>query len=111
MQLDSALRAHLRSSGLCGCRIPVDPGPPEEGARALLLLPAVLLLLLTTGCAHGKPDTVPEPPIVATQPDAPVPVVVGKPAPPARPPVTPAAAPAPSPRIPAPPAASTVAPP
>jgi len=76
---------------------------------------AVLLLLLATGCAHGKPDTVPDPPIVATQPDAPVPVVakpvVAKPAGPARPPPTPAAAPAPSARIPAPSAASKVAPP
>jgi hypothetical protein len=72
---------------------------------------AVLLLLLTTGCAHGKPDTVPEPPIVATQPAAPVPVVATKPVTPARPPTTPAAAPAPSARTPAPPAAGTVAPP
>jgi len=71
---------------------------------------AVLLLLLT-GCAHGKPDTVPEPPIAATQPDAPVPVVVAKPAGPARPPPTPAAAPAPGAGIPAPSAASKVAPP
>ena len=53
---------------------------------------AVLLLLLATGCARGKTDTVPEPPIVATQPDAPVPVAA-KPAAPARPPLTPAAAP------------------
>jgi len=60
-----------------------------------------VLLLLATGCAHGKPDTVPEPPIVATPPDAPVPVVATKPVTPARPPTTPAAAPAPSARTPA----------
>jgi hypothetical protein len=71
---------------------------------------AVLLLVLATGCARGKPDTVPEPPIIATQPDAPVPVAA-KPAAPARPPPTPAAAPAPSARIPAPPAVSKVVPP
>jgi hypothetical protein len=76
---------------------------------------SALLLLLTMGCAHGKPDTVPDPPIVPTQPDAPVPVgakpVVAKPAGPARPPPSSAAAPAPSARIPAPSAASKVAPP
>jgi len=39
MQLASALWADRRPGGPCGCRIPVNPGPPEEGVRAHLLLP------------------------------------------------------------------------
>jgi hypothetical protein len=71
---------------------------------------AVLLLLLTAGCARVKPDTAgPEPKAVATQPDAPQPAA--KPAAPATPQPKPPAAPAPKARTAAPPAASTVAPP
>ncbi len=70
---------------------------------------AVLLSLLTAGCAHVKPDTpVSEPPKVATQPGAPQPPA--KPAAPATPQPAPAAAPAPRARTPAPQAASKVAP-
>ena len=71
---------------------------------------AVLLLLLTAGCARVKPDTsVSEPQIVATPPGTPQPAA--KPAAPAPPQPEPAAAPAPSARTPAPQAASTAAPP
>lgn len=70
---------------------------------------ALLLWLLTAGCAHVKPDTpVSKPPIVATQPGTPPPAA--KPAAPATPRPAPAAAPAPRARTPAPTAASTVAP-
>jgi type IV secretory pathway VirB10-like protein len=72
--------------------------------------PAVLLLLLTMGCAPVKPDTpVSEPEIVATQPGTPQRAT--KPATPAMPPSEPAAAPAPSARPPGPQAATKVAPP
>jgi len=71
---------------------------------------AVLLLLLTSGCARVKPDTpVPEPQIVAAQPGTPQPAA--KPAAPATPQPKPAAAPAPSARTPATQAASKAAPP
>ena len=70
----------------------------------------VLLLLLTAGCAHVKPDMpVSDPPNVARQPGTPQPPA--KPAAPAPPQPAPAAAPEPSPRTPAPPAASKAAPP
>ncbi len=69
---------------------------------------AVLLLLLTAGCAHDK-TPVSEPPNVATQPGTPQPV--GKPAAPAAPQHAPAAAPAPSARTPSPQAARKAAPP
>jgi hypothetical protein len=72
--------------------------------------PAVLLLLVTAGCARVKPDTTgPEPKAVATQPGAPQPAA--NPAAPATPQPNPAAAPAPKATTAAPPAASTVAPP
>jgi type IV secretory pathway VirB10-like protein len=71
---------------------------------------AVLLLLLTAGCARVKPDTrVSEPPVVATQPGTPKPAA--KPTAPATPQPEPASAPAPSARTPRPQAASKVAPP
>ena len=71
---------------------------------------AVLLLLLTGGCARDKPDTpVSEPQTVATQPGTPRPAA--KPAAPATPPPKPAEAPAPSAKAPAPQAASKAAPP
>lgn len=58
---------------------------------------AVLLLLLTAGCAHVKPDTpVAEPPNVTSQPGPPPPA-----AKPATPQPVPAAAPAPTARTPA----------
>jgi hypothetical protein len=70
---------------------------------------AVVLLLLTAGCARVKPDTpVSEPQNVATQPGTPQPAV--KPAAPATPQSAPAA-PAPGARTPAPQAAREVAPP
>jgi hypothetical protein len=79
--------------------------PPMHVAYA-----AVLLLLLTAGCAHVKPDTpVSGPPNVATQPRTPQPAA--KPAAPATSQPEPAAAPAPSARTPAPQPASKVAPP
>jgi hypothetical protein len=69
---------------------------------------AVLLLLLTAGCAHVKPDTpVAEPPNVTSQPGPPPPAA--KPAAPATPQPVPAAAP--TARSPAPLAASKAAPP
>lgn len=71
---------------------------------------AVLLLLLTAGCAHVKPETpVSEPPNVATQPGG-TPQPAAKPAAQATPQPAPAAAPAPSARTPAPRAASRVTP-
>jgi len=71
---------------------------------------AVLLLLLTAGCAHVKPDTaVSEPPNVAMQPGTPQPPA--KPAAPAPPQPAPAAAPEPSAKAPAPQAVSKAAPP
>jgi hypothetical protein len=67
-------------------------GPPMHVAYA-----AVLLLLLTAGCAHVKPDTpVAEPPNVTSQPGPPPPA-----AKPATPQPVPAAAPAPTARTPA----------
>ena len=71
---------------------------------------AVLLLLLTVGCARVKPDTqVSEPAVVATQPGTPKPAA--KPAAPATPQPAPAEAPAPSAKPPASGAASKAAPP
>jgi len=71
---------------------------------------AVLLLLLTAGCAHVKPDAqVPAPPGVATQPGTPQPAA--KPAAPATPKPAPAATPAPGATTPAPQAAGKAAPP
>jgi hypothetical protein len=68
---------------------------------------AVLLLLLTDGCARIKPDTrVSEPAVVATQPGTPKPA-----AKPTTPQPAPAKAPAPSARPPASGAASKAAPP
>jgi hypothetical protein len=70
---------------------------------------AVVLLLLTAGCARVKPDTpVSEPQNVATKPGPPQPAV--KPAAPPTPQPAPAA-PAPGARTPAPQAAREVAPP
>jgi hypothetical protein len=67
-------------------------GPPMHVAYA-----AVLLLLLTAGCAHIKPDTpVAESPNVTSQPGPPPPA-----AKPATPQPVPAAAPAPTARTPA----------
>jgi len=69
---------------------------------------AVLLLLLTAGCAHVKPDSpVSEPKTAKTQPGTPPPAA--KPAAPATPQPAPAAAPAPGAKTPAPQAASKVA--
>jgi hypothetical protein len=77
-------------------------GPPMHVAYA-----AVLLLLLTAGCAHVKPDTpVAEPPNVTSQPGPPPPA-----AKPATPQPVPAAAPAPTAGTPAPQAANKAAPP
>jgi len=79
-----------------------------RGNLGLSVYAAVLLLLLTEGCARGKPDTrVSEPP-VATQPGTPKPAA--KPAP-ATPQPAPVEAPAPSAKPPAPRAASKAAPP
>ena len=70
---------------------------------------AVLLLLLTAGCARVKPDTrVSEPPVVAAQPGPPKPAA--KPPAPATPQPEPASAPAPSAGTPRPQAASKVPP-
>ena len=75
--------------------------PPRYVADA-----AVLLLLLTAGCARVKPHTpVSEPEIPAAQPDRPPPAVKPPPQP------KPAAAPPPSARTPAPQAPRKVAPP
>ena len=71
---------------------------------------AVLLLLLTEGCARVKPDTqVSEPAVVATQPGTPKPAA--KPIAPATPQPAPAEAPAPSAKPVAAGAASKAAPP
>jgi hypothetical protein len=71
---------------------------------------AVLLSLLTAGCASVMPDTpVSQPQVVATEPATLQPAA--KPAAPATPQPTPAAVPAPSAKPPAPQAASKVVPP
>ena len=71
---------------------------------------AVMLLLLTAGCAHVTPDTlVSEPPNVASRPGASKPAA--RPAAPATPQPAPAAAPAPGASTPAPKVASKAAPP
>jgi len=71
---------------------------------------AILLWLLTAGCAHLKPDTqVPDPPNVATQPGTSQPAA--EPAMPATRQPARAATPAPRVRTPAPRAASKAAPP
>lgn len=78
---------------------------PTQFARG-----AVLLVLLTAGCAHVKPDTpVSEPQVVATQPGTRQPAA--KPAAPATPKPAPAAAGAPSARTAAPAGARKAAPP